>query len=307
MSDTQTTPQISIVLPTKNGARYLISSIESIVAQTHKDWELIIVDDGSTDESPQIAASWARRDPRVTTVSLAPSRGLPGALNEGFKHARGELWTWTSDDNRYEAGALDRMSELLNVDSSIDFVYSDYHTIDEEGKRRGTTSVGPASDLPFCNVVGPCFLYRAELHAEIEGYDESAALAEDYDFWLRAALRFRLEPIHQPLYQYRIHSGSLTARHKDGILKAAQRVVDRQMHAFTPEVQASILIRRAVAESEQGRTREARRAALRVVVRRPQILLDDQNRHHAVACLLRPSVADALRTGWRWISRRRDD
>jgi len=295
---------VSIVLPTRNGSRYLDGAIESVVAQTHKDWELIIVDDGSTDETPLIAARWATRDSRIRTVTLDPGRGLPGALNAGFDRARGELWTWTSDDNYYEPNALARMAECLDTDSTVDFVYSDYHTIDEAGTRSGTVTVGPASELPFRNIVGPCFLYRAELHAEIGGYDESVSLAEDYDFWLRAAQRFRLHPIHEPLYQYRLHAGSLTARHEDEIAQAARRVVERQMTGFTAEVQAGVRLRRALVDYRRGARGRARIGVLRVLARQPNILRDGRSRQIAVDCLLPRSVADAMRAAARRIRRR---
>ena len=90
---------VSIVLPVYNGARFLAEAIQSCLAQTYPHWELIVVDDCSTDDSPQIVAGFAADDARIRVIRHAHNRKLPGALNTGFDAARGEYLTWTSDDN----------------------------------------------------------------------------------------------------------------------------------------------------------------------------------------------------------------
>src|SRR6516162_6752271 len=102
-------PLISIVLPTFNGARYLREAIESCLHQSYPNWELILVDDASTDETPSIIADYLARDRRVTSLRNPVNRKLPGSLNAGFAQARGELLTWTSDDNCYRPHALNEM------------------------------------------------------------------------------------------------------------------------------------------------------------------------------------------------------
>src|SRR5262245_45436329 len=81
-------PRVSIVLPVRDGARYLAQAIESVRAQSLCDWELVAVDDGSTDETPAILARFAAEDPRIRVVRNAPARRLPGALNRGFEETR---------------------------------------------------------------------------------------------------------------------------------------------------------------------------------------------------------------------------
>src|SRR5688500_7457139 len=95
-------PAISIVLPTHNGAKYLAGAIESTLAQTRPDWELIIVESDSTDATPQIAARYAAQDVRIRVIQHPKAAGrLPGALNAGFAIARGRYHTWLSDDNEF--------------------------------------------------------------------------------------------------------------------------------------------------------------------------------------------------------------
>src|SRR5262245_61923913 len=94
-------PSVSIVLPTYNGSRFLAESIQSCLDQTYPDFELIIVDDCSTDVTPAIIAEFSARDSRVHTVRHEKNKKLPGALNTGMALSRGRFLTWTSDDNLY--------------------------------------------------------------------------------------------------------------------------------------------------------------------------------------------------------------
>src|SRR5262249_6500825 len=203
-------PLISIVLPTFNGARYLREAIESCLHQTYPNWELILVDDASTDETPSIIAEYMARDSRVTTLRNPVNRKLPGSLNAGFARARGELLTWTSDDSCYRPQALSERAAFLEANPSVDLVYADFSVIDEDGATRGEGWVGPIEELPLRNSIGACFLYRRTVHECLGGYDEDLALVEDWDYWLRASASFRLGRLREGLYLYRCHKNSLT-------------------------------------------------------------------------------------------------
>lgn len=220
---------ISIVLPTYNGARYLRESLDSCLAQADPDWELIIVDDCSTDDTPALVAEYVARDSRIRALRNPVNRRLPASLNEGFAHARGELLTWTSDDNRFRPAALQRMREHLEANPAADLVYTDFSVIDAAGRRTGPGWTGPAADLPFRDVVGACFLYRRALHDRLRGYDDEMALVEDYDFWLRASVEFRLEWLREDLYEYRWHDRSLTTTQETRIRLAHQRCLARNL------------------------------------------------------------------------------
>lgn len=119
-------PLVSIVLPTYNGSRFLQEAIESCIRQSYPHWELIIVDDASIDETPQIVVHWTKRDSRIRSLRNQTNRRLPESLNRGFAEAKGELLTWTSDDNRYMPNALATMVEFLEAHSDVDLVYSDF-------------------------------------------------------------------------------------------------------------------------------------------------------------------------------------
>ena len=222
-------PRVSIVLPVYNGERYLAVSIDSILAQTFRDWELIIVDDGSTDNSPEIARSHAERDKRIRLIRNSKNLRLPESLNLGFTHATGKYHTWTSDDNLYRPEAICCMVARLEEDPELAFVYADHTEIDPAGNALTQVHVEPPERLASRNIVGACFLYRREVGSAIGKYDDSVCGAEDYDYWLRIFARYKMAPLHVDLYQYRRHSDSLTKTKWFQVCRSVMEVHERYL------------------------------------------------------------------------------
>src|SRR5262249_43437912 len=226
---TTSCPLISIVLPTYNGARYLRDAIESCLHGTYPNWELILVDDASTDDTPSIIAEYMARDCRVAALCNPVNRKLPGSLNAGFARARGELLTWTSDDNCYRPEALSEMAAFLSANPSVDLVYADFSVIDDEGAVTGEGWLGPIQELPLRSSIGACFLYRRAVHDCLGGYDEDLVLVEDWDFWLRASTSFRLARLREDLYLYRCHKDSLTGTQLERVRSAQERCLAKNL------------------------------------------------------------------------------
>lgn len=204
-------PKVSIVLPTYNGEKYLAESIESIVEQTFTDWELIIVDDCSSDRTYDIAKEYAKSDIRIHVVHNTENQKLPRSLNIGFDMARGKYLTWTSDDNMYQKDAIAVMAERLNKENDVFMVCADMQIIDEIGRITGRAETYSNEKIYAFNCVGACFMYKREVYERIGGYDADAFCVEDYDYWLRIIQTFgRILPIHQSLYLYRRHGKSLS-------------------------------------------------------------------------------------------------
>jgi glycosyl transferase family 2 len=210
--------KVSVVLPVYNGQTYLRQSIESCLKQTHRNFELIIVDDCSTDNSPSIIAEYARQDSRVISIRNTTNKRLPMALNIGFASSTGELLTWTSDDNYYAPTALEVLVRHLCTWRDVDLVYSACRVVDESGRvEPKVTYQRPPWNLRINNVVGAYFLYRRRLYKEIGDYREDMEYVEDYDYWVRAYKRgFQIMRLHDPQYYYRVHAASMTSQ----ILKA---------------------------------------------------------------------------------------
>jgi glycosyltransferase involved in cell wall biosynthesis len=200
-------PKVSIILPTYNGAKYIRQSVDSCLNQTYKNIELVIVDDCSTDNTPEIIKSY--NDDRIKFFKHVKNRGLPYALNTGFSKATGEYLTWTSDDNQYLPTAIEEMVSFLERNTDVNLVYTDYWARflekDEQELRRMPDNL----DLRKTNHVGPCFVYTRRVYEEVGAYDPKYLLVEDYDYWIRICKKFKAAHYPRPLYVYGEHSKSL--------------------------------------------------------------------------------------------------
>lgn len=268
--------RVSMVMPVHNGARWLAEAIDSVLAQDFTAFELILVDDASRDESPAIMAAAAARDPRVRLIGLTENVGLPAALNHGFGVARGEFHSWTSDDNLLRPAMLRRLVETLDAHPEAGVVHADFTLIDEAGHELGRSRVGRTDRLLHTNNVGACFLYRASVTQALGGYDTELFGVEDYDFWLRAAERFAFVPLHEDLYLYRKHGGSLTSQRAERIQALTARIVQRAMPAtLPPRTRSEILLGLAFKSQLRWRFDLVRRAfhadPLHVIGRLPRI------------------------------------
>lgn len=203
-------PKVSIVLPTYNGAKYIRESIESCLNQTYKNIELIIVDDGSIDETSSIITSY--KDDRIKYLRHKENRGLAHALNTGFESATGVYLTWTSDDNYYALEAIEKMVAFLE-DKNGDFVYCDFYRFqDEDSSTHEIVNLPNKPLLNETNTIGACFLYRKKIKDVVGFYNPETTLAEDYDYWIRVSKKFPMYHLNKPLYFFRSHKESLTFR-----------------------------------------------------------------------------------------------
>jgi len=252
-----------VVLPVYNGAAYLGQAIGSILAQTFTDFELICVDDGSSDASPQILAWHAAADSRVRVMTNRPNRGLPGALNVGFAAARGKFHCWTSDDNIARPQMLQRLVATLDGNPTAAIAHANYSVIDAKGTVTGFQKVGPASEILFGNRIGAAFLYRAAVTEALGGYDETLFGVEDYDFWLRAARSFHFVTVDEDLYLYRRHGASLTDRRARTIHRLCADIILRELTGVRdPVLRARILLEHGLASRIDPRLGMLARAIL---------------------------------------------
>ncbi len=212
-------PIVSIVLPVHNGEKYLRLAIESCLTQTFQDFELILVDDKSSDGSFETMKEYAEKDTRIKIIRNYENKKLPASLNIGFNEAIGQFYTWTSDDNILQNDFLELMIQEIKR-TGADIVYSDYIAIDENGNEIEICRVGKPNEFPLPGSIGASFIYRKKVHESLNGFDTSLFLIEDYDFWVRSYLKgFRYSYINATPYKYRRHSTSLTESAKKKINK----------------------------------------------------------------------------------------
>lgn len=233
-------PTVSIVLPTYNGAKYIRTSIESCLQQTFTDFELIIVNDCSTDNTLNIIGEYAAKDKRIVVVNNEFNKKLPLSLNTGFEKARGKYFTWTSDDNYYAPDALEKMLNVLETNPYIDLVYSDYYLIDDSGDVKGIRRMGDVNEsFNSWFGAGACFLYKKEVHKANNGYNSAAFLIEDYDFFVRAFQKFNFYYLSTPdLYFYREHQSSLTSSHNHTINAISKIFLERNLSGLETKLSA---------------------------------------------------------------------
>lgn len=215
-------PTVSIVLPTYNGVKYLKESIESVLHQTFNDFELIIVDDCSTDDTLIVANDYAKKDSRIKIIHNEINKKLPESLNIGFREAKGEYLTWTSDDNIMKPDMLETLVSRMKDDHSLGFVYGDIIPIDEKGKIMVNCGYinGEVDDIYVRNPFSACFMYTREVYEAVGEYKKETFLYEDYDYWIRIyEAGFGMFHIKKKMYYYRFHEGSLTSTKRESIDK----------------------------------------------------------------------------------------
>ena len=222
-------PKISIVLPTFNGERWLAESITSIINQSEKDWELIIVNDCSTDGTLNIAENFSKLDHRIKIISNPTNKKLPASLNIGFNVAKGEYLTWTSDDNIYKSNALSKLVSYLETHPDVDMISMDAEFIDENNNfiKRFSDYFKYRRNAQYlmvaCNV-GPAFMYTRHIQSIVGKYDETKFCVEDYEYWCRIAINGKIDYVDDVIYQYRVHSNALTATKQDIIQRRTREV-----------------------------------------------------------------------------------
>lgn len=222
-------PKVSIILPTYNGEKYIRESIESVIKQTYTQWELIIVNDCSTDETGTIIEEYIRKDKRISVICNVHNQRLPKSLNIGFRQAKGEYLTWTSDDNLYMPKAIECMIDVMTKKQNKAMVRANMVIIDEQGKDIKNSEPFFIDEICYCNHIGACFLYKKEALDKVGGYNPDLFCVEDYDYWLRIYKEYGdIFNIQEILYKYRVHEESLSESKKQLVDK--QRLKLRIMH-----------------------------------------------------------------------------
>lgn len=241
---------VSIVLPTYNGQKYIRESIQSIIQQTYEDWELIIIDDCSTDDTNKIAREYERLDKRIRVIKNDKNLRLPASLNKGFNAARGEFLTWTSDDNLYKNNAIERLVKSLLENRQYGMVFSRMEYIDANGKSKGFSSdITNEKELYYHNIVGASFMYTRRVYEEIGDYNIDKFLMEDYDYWLRILKVAKIKYLPEILYQYRQHEGSLTETRNRQMLEGKIELLKEQLMVGQLDKETCRMIYKELAEA----------------------------------------------------------
>jgi CTP:molybdopterin cytidylyltransferase MocA len=222
-----TTPRISVVLAVRNGERHLEASLRSILGQSAGDFELIVVDDGSTDGTGAILVAIRQSDPRVVVIRQGP-RGLTASLNRGLEAARGEYVARQDADDVSVSDRFARQAAHLDAHRALAAVGSAADVIDRHDRVVARLDVALGAEqvregllsLRSTPVHGSMMMRRSGV-AAVGGYREAFPVCQDYDLWLRLTSRFDIENLGAALYQWRLAEGSAYATRRAVQLKYA--------------------------------------------------------------------------------------
>lgn len=206
-------PAISVVMPAFNAGAYLLEAVESILGQTERDFELILINDGSADATHEIAQELCARDSRIRYFSQENS-GIVATLNRGLDLCRGEFIARMDADDIAHSRRFEKQLQLLQQNPQVVICGSDALMI---GKASGRLRK-PRSDRA-CRawlLIGPCFvhpsvMFRRSVIDRGLRYRAACEYAEDYDFWFQIAALGQLRNLREPLLSYRFHGAQLTS------------------------------------------------------------------------------------------------
>jgi glycosyltransferase involved in cell wall biosynthesis len=225
---------ISIVLPTLNGFPHIQTMIKCIEQQSFSNYELIIVNDGSTQSDLLDYFKTLKNNKKINIISLEKNGGLPHALNIGLKHSKGKYWTWVSDDNEVSKDFLFKLK--TGLDNNYGFVYSNYKLIDRINNKDTNMKLkyNTTHDI-LNNWKGmPSYMWRRELIDEIGFFDESIMGCEDYDFVVKTFVAAQDSILHIDdfLFTYYKRHNTLTTKLFNEIPILTQNVIDKYKHSI---------------------------------------------------------------------------
>ena len=207
-------PLISLITTVYNRLPFLAQTLDSILAQTYPHFELLIWDDGSTDDSVEIAQHYACLDPRVHVIAVPRNQGLSVSLRAAIATTSGQYLGWVDSDDLLAPTALEATVAVLEEFTDVGLVYTNYHLIDEQGRDCG---LGKLCRTPYSKdqllvdfMTFHFRLIRRSVYDRVGGVDDSLAAAEDYDLCLKLSEVTEIYHLAQPLYFYRRHSSNIS-------------------------------------------------------------------------------------------------
>lgn len=236
-------PKVSVIISCYNGEKFIGEAIESVINQTYENWELIIVDDGSTDDSKNIVKSYLADD-RVNYLEHSKNRGIAAARNTAIAAAKGRSIAFLDQDDVWLPKKLGKQIEVLENDEKreIGIVYSDAYLVDSNLNIIGYNRANNYSDGSKKVIVKKMFkhkgintctiLIRKECFDTLGLLDEDLFGTDDYDFLLRAAGSYGLEYLNEPLAKKRVHNRNTARVNRERIMEDGFLIVDKAIGRY---------------------------------------------------------------------------
>jgi len=218
---------ISVVVPVYNGMPHLPGLMQSLFSQTFRPFEMIVVNDGSTDDSGTYLDRLKAPDGIDLKVIHQENRKLPGALNRGFEVSSGSKLTWVSADCACHPMMFETLSMALDDFPDAGMAYSGFFFMDDESNITGKMENQPLllRDLMIRNQGNACFMYTREAMKQTGLYNERHVGVEDWEYWLKMSLKFSFVYVQGAFYYYRIHDGSMQSTMGLEINETAEKMI----------------------------------------------------------------------------------
>ncbi len=208
-------PLVSILMPCYKGSNYLRKALDSCLAQTYPNFEVVGVDDKSPDDTLEIFQQYAARDPRVRVFAREKNGGQGRGFQTALENSRGEYVTRLAHDDLFYPAAVETLARGLLEHPEAGLVYGDMVQIDEDDKiLYPMIAEEPERALMPRNRVGLYVMWRREVHEKAGGF-VSDSYAEDYDMWLQISLHYKLLKVHaEPQLGFRFHAAQASQNHQ---------------------------------------------------------------------------------------------
>lgn len=220
-------PLITVYITNHNYGKYIEKAIKSVLSQTLQDYEIIIIDDGSVDNSREIIEKYSQLE-NVTSI-YQKNKGLNVSNNIALRYARGKYIIRLDADDYFDEHALQVLSGILEKNDDVGLVFPDYSMINEFDEvadivRRHDFDEVKMLDQP---AHGACTMIRTHCLRELGGYDEEYRCQDGYELWIRFIQHYKVQNVNLPLFYYRQHSSNLT-RNEKVILETRSRILEKQ-------------------------------------------------------------------------------
>lgn len=224
--DVLPSPAVTVLIPVYNGGQFLDAALQSVAQQTFQDFEVIVSDDNSTDDSAAIAERWAARDQRFRLIENPGPHGLPNNLNFGLRHTRGELVARMDQDDLCRPGRLERQVHFFRNHPEISLLGASYQPFGIHGTRQGIQHPRNSVYLAWKCLANsyfahPTVMFRRCVIEQIGLYPLQEA--EDFGFFSNILHSFRATNLTDTVLDYREHNGNMSTVRREAIAKEVER------------------------------------------------------------------------------------
>ena len=213
--------KVSVIIPVKNRPEVILRAIGSAFAQSVRPYEVIVVDDGSTDQTPEVVEELMQSEPALKLIRNESSSGAPTARNQGAYSAEGDLLAFLDSDDCWKENKLESQLKLLQMYPQTPAVFTgfEFHYGDRQKKTSRTPETVARSDLYSRNVLGGCSsaLVRRDVFAQVGGFKPEMPSCQDWELWLRLADIGDLKTIPEPLVVYYFDGGMRISKNRENV------------------------------------------------------------------------------------------